>query len=122
MKGIDFDKYYYPVLSAPTIFLIVAISATYQLTIGIADVTNDFQNTLKASCKHDIIEFPPHCISWLKFRFPAIQIEPATDGHYIMEICHGIQGSKSTRLQWNTISCLLLSALGFAKHVIYQNI
>ena len=40
--------------------MIIAITDTYHLTIGIADVTNDFQNTLKTSSKKEIIDCPPH--------------------------------------------------------------
>ena len=46
MKGIDFDQSSSPVLSAPTLQIIVAISSTYHITIGIVDVINSFQNTL----------------------------------------------------------------------------
>ena len=56
MKGIDFDQFYSPVLAAPTLRLIVAISATYHLVIGIADVTNDLHNNLKTSSEREIID------------------------------------------------------------------
>ena len=49
VKGIDFDQYSSPVLAAPTLWLIIAISTTYDLIIGITDVTNAFQNSLTDS-------------------------------------------------------------------------
>ena len=49
LKGIDFYQSYSPVLEAPTIRLIIVIDYTYHLTIVIADVTNNFHNTLKDS-------------------------------------------------------------------------
>ena len=64
MKGIDFDQYSSPVLSSPTLRLIIAIAATYHLTIGIADVANAFRNALKDSSEPEIIDFSPHYISW----------------------------------------------------------
>ena len=56
MKGVDFDQYSYPIIAAPTLRLIVAIANTWHLTIGIADVTNAFQNTLEATYEHDIFD------------------------------------------------------------------
>ena len=51
MKGVDFDQSSYRVLAAPILLLIVAVelAAAYHLTIDIADVTNTFQNNIKAS-------------------------------------------------------------------------
>ena len=94
-----------------------SIAYTYHLTISIADFTTTFKNTLKASSKSEIIYFPPNYISWVKFRFPTIFIEPATNGHYIMEICCKIQGTNTTGRQRKTILQLVLSYLGFVKHI-----
>ena len=74
VKSIDFYQYFSPVLSAHKLRLIVAISATYHLTIGIVDVTNAFQNTLKDSSEPEIIYCSPHYISWFKLFFPTIYI------------------------------------------------
>ena len=74
VKGIDFEQYFPPVLSAPTLHLIVAISAAYRLTIVIADVTNNFRSTLTAYYEPKMIDCPTHYISWFKLRFPAIEI------------------------------------------------
>ena len=49
LKVVYFEQSSCTVLAAPTLRLIISISATYHLTIGILDVTNTFQNTLKAS-------------------------------------------------------------------------
>ena len=73
------------VIASPKILLIVTVSAAYHRIIGILNVTNAFQNTLKASSYHDIINCPPHYISWFKLCFPAIHIEPAPNGRYVME-------------------------------------
>ena len=48
VKGIDFDQSSFPFLAAPTVRMIVAISDTYHIIIAIVDVTNAFQNNLKA--------------------------------------------------------------------------
>ena len=47
MKEIDFDQISFPVLSEPTLWMIVAISSTYHLIIGITYATNEFHYTLK---------------------------------------------------------------------------
>ena len=49
MKGVDFENSSSPGLSSPTLHMVVEIDVTYHLNIDIADVTNVFQNTLKAS-------------------------------------------------------------------------
>ena len=41
-----------------------SIAATYHLTIGVTDVKNEIQNTLKVSTEHNIIKFPPDYITW----------------------------------------------------------
>ena len=47
VKGIDIGQYSSPVLSEPTLWMIVAISSTYHLIIGITYATNEFHYTLK---------------------------------------------------------------------------
>ena len=84
MKGIDFSQYYSPVLAPPTLRLVVAVAVDYHLTIGIVDVNIAFQNTLKDSSYHDIIDCPIYYIVWFKLCFPTISIEPDPDGRYIM--------------------------------------
>ena len=82
MKVIDFDQSYSPVLSSSTLRMIVTIAATYHLTIGIADVTNTLHNTSKDSYEQQIIDFPPHYLSWFKLHLPTICIEPSPYGRY----------------------------------------
>ena len=118
MNGVGFDKYSPPVISAPTLHIMFSIAYAYHFTIRISDFTTTFKNTLKASSKSEIIYFPPNYISWVKFRFHTIFIEPATNGHYIMEICCKIQGTNTTGRQRKTILQLVLSYLGFVKYVI----
>ena len=60
MKYIDFDQSSSIVLAAPPLRLIFFISTPYYQTIGIIDVTNALQNTLKASSKREIIDCPPY--------------------------------------------------------------
>ena len=98
--------------------MINAIADTYHLAIGIADVTNAFQNSPKASYEKEIIDCPPHYLSWSKLQFPTIWIEPLPDDHYVMEICPRMQGTKYAGRQWNTILNLVLSSLCFVKHII----
>ena len=64
VKWIEFYQYSYTVLAEPTPWLIFAISATYHLATGIADVTNAFQNTLKDSSDWKNIDCLPHYLSW----------------------------------------------------------
>ena len=64
--------------------MIVTISDTYNLTIGIEDYTNEFHNNLKASSECEIIDCLPHYISWFKFHLPTIHIEPASNVRYVM--------------------------------------
>ena len=78
--------------------MIFSIATTYHITIDIADVTNDFQNTLKDSYERGIIECPPHYLSWFKFHFTNIHIEHSHDDHYAMDIFHGMQGTKTSVL------------------------
>ena len=92
MKGIYFDQSSSPVLSEPTLRLIVAVAEAYDLTIGIVVFTNALYNILKDSSEHDIIDFLTHST-------PTICIEPAPDGHYVMEICCEIQGTKTSGRQ-----------------------
>ena len=113
MKGIGIGHYLYPVLSSPSLRLIVAIDATYHLTIGIAEVTNAFYDTLKASSERDIIEFPHHYISWFKFLLSTIHIEPTHYVQYAMDICHVIQGTNTAGHHWNNVINLVLSSLVF---------
>ena len=47
--GIDFQQSLYLFLESPTLCMIFAIAYTYHLTIGNADVTNAFHNTLQDS-------------------------------------------------------------------------
>ena len=122
MKGIEFCQYSSPFLSAPKIRLIVAISATYHPTIGIVDVTNAFQNTLKDSSELYIIDFTPHYLSWFRSRFTNICIKPPPNGSYVIYILRGMQGTKPADQHWNTILNLLLYSLGLFKHVIYQDL
>ena len=122
VKAIYFDQSYLPLLTAPTLRLIVAITAVYHLNIGIADVTNAFRNTLKDSSERDIIDFPPHYISWFKLIWSSIRIEPAPNDCYVMEIFHRMQGIKPAGRQRNTILNLILPSLGFVKHVIDNDI
>ena len=68
--------------------MIIAIATTYHLTIGITDVTNALQNTLKSSSDREIIDCPPHYLSCFKSCFPTIRIEPSPYGIYVIEICH----------------------------------
>ena len=84
------------------------------------DVTNAFQNTLKSSSKKYIIDCPPHYTAWFKLRVPTIWIEPTSYGRYAIEIYRRMQGTKNYGCQWNTILNLVLSSLGFVKHVIYH--
>ena len=74
VKGVGFDQYSSTILSAPTLRLIIAIAYIYHLNIGIANVTNAFQNTLKASSELKVIEFTPHYLSWFKLHFSTICI------------------------------------------------
>ena len=83
--------------------MIVDITTTYHLTIGITDITNTFTNTLKSSYECEIIYFSPHYIYWFKFCFPAIRIKPPPNGCYIMKICRGMQLTKSSGRHCNTI-------------------
>ena len=62
VKYIDSDHSDSPVLESHTIRLIVAIYATYHLTIDVKDISNAFQNTLKDSSEREIIDCPPHYI------------------------------------------------------------
>ena len=100
--------------------MIATIKPDYHLTIGIVNVTYAFQNILMASCECDIIDFPPHYITWFKHHFPTIHIKPDPDGRYVMEICRAIQGNKPAVRQLNTIINMFISSLGFTKHVIYH--
>ena len=118
LKFIYFYQSYSPFLASPTLRLIVAIDATYHLTICISDVTNAFQNTLKASSRREIIDCPPHYRTYFKFRFPTIHIEPSTYGLYGVEIYIVIQVTKTSGRQWNTIINMFLYSLIFSKHAI----
>ena len=122
MKGIEFDQYSSPVIAEPKLRLIVAIAATYYITIGIADVTNDFQNTLKASHEREIIDCPPQYTYWFKLRFHTILIEPDYNMYYGIDIWLGMKGTKAAELQWNTILNLVFSYLLFVKHIIDHDI
>ena len=118
VKGFGFDQYSSLVLAVPTLWIIIDITATYYLIIGILDVKNAFQDTFKDSSKREIIDCPPHYISWFKFHFPNIHIEPASDDLYVMEIYRGMQGTKPAGSQWNNIINLVLYSLGFIKNLI----
>ena len=72
--------------------MIIAIAKIYHITIVIIDVTNDFQNTLRASSEKENIDFPPHYLSWFKLIFHNISREPTPNGRYVMEIFCGMQG------------------------------
>ena len=74
MKDIDFDQSSSPVLSAPTLHIIVKVASAWHLTIYIVDVTNDLHNNIKASSDFDHIDWPTHCIACFKLRFPNICI------------------------------------------------
>ena len=65
--------------------MIIDISVTYHLTIGIVDVTNAFQNTIKDSSKKGMIELIPHHLYWFKFRLPTTCTENEPDGCYVIE-------------------------------------
>ena len=60
LKGIEFDQYSYTFIKSPTPRMIFAIATTYDITIGIMDVTNDLQNNIKASYDREIIDCPSH--------------------------------------------------------------
>ena len=94
VKGVIFDQSCSPLLAESNLILFIAAPFAYQLTIGISDATNYFQNSLKASNECYIINCPPHYITWFKFRLPNIFIEKTPDGQYVMEIYHGMQGTK----------------------------
>ena len=118
LKGVGFYQSSSPILAALILRLIVAIATTHHITIGIVDVTNDFQNSLKDSYEREIIDCPPHYLSWFKFHFPNIHIQHSPDDHYAMDILHGMRGTKPSGLQCNTILNLFLYSLGFINHAI----
>ena len=81
------------------------------------DVTNECQNNLKASSEREIIDFPPHYLSHLNFRFPTIHIQPAPNVRCVVEIFCVMQVTKPSGCQCNTLLSLVISFLGFIKHV-----
>ena len=76
LKLIDFYQSSYQALEEPTIGLIVTVSAGYDLTIGIVDVTNTFQNNIKTSFKREIIDWPPNYIWWFPQKISSLLTFP----------------------------------------------
>ena len=107
-------------LMAPTLHLLVTIASHFNLIIGISDVTNAFQNTLKDVYEREVIDLPPHYLDWFKLRYAKIKIAPASDGRYVTEICRGMQGTKPAGRLWNTLLDRVFQSLGLVRHIVDQ--
>ena len=111
VKFIEFYQKYPPFLVAPTFGLAVSIEASHHITIGVSDVTNAFQNTIKVYTESDIINFPPHYNTWFKFWFTNILISPSPYGCYAMETCCFMKGNNPYGHRWITILNMVISSM-----------
>jgi hypothetical protein len=114
-KGFDYAESYAPVATACSIRIIIALAAGHNMTIGIADVKNAFQNTMLpiSQCAH--VSLPPYYLQWFRHKYPNIKIAPlaSESDKYCLQSINAIQGTKPAGQQWNKI---LTNVLQFHKY------
>jgi len=113
-KGIDFEESYSPVVEPATIRATVAISASETLTLGVLDVTNAFQNTIKDPNSRMHVTIPPHYLQWFKHCFPNVKTQENKTG-CCLQVCNGMQGDKAAGREWNVILNKALCVFGFIR-------
>ena len=101
-QGIDYDESYSPVVEASSLRALIAIASSRRLTLGILDVTNAFQTTIKDPSKRIFATLPPFYLNWFKKYYPNVSLDPSP-GPYVVQVCNGIQGDKAAGRDWNIL-------------------
>jgi hypothetical protein len=104
-KGVDYAESYAPVATACSIRIVVALAAGHNMTIGIADVKNAFQNTMLPVGQRAHLTMPPYYLQWFRRKYPMVKIEPLASeaDKYCLQSINAIQGTKPAGNQWNKI-------------------
>lgn len=111
LQGIDFDESYAPVAGACPVRTQLAISASWNLIVGVIDVTNAFQNTILPPHKREYVTLPPYYLEWFKRRHPLITVDE-TKGRLCIQACNGMQGTKPAGRNWNQALHAVLTTFG----------
>jgi hypothetical protein len=97
-KGVDYiDEAYAPLATACSIPIVVALTSGHNMTIGITDVKNAFENTMLPVSEQGHLSLLPYYLQWFRCQYPNVtKIAPlaSESDKYCLQSINAIQGTK----------------------------
>jgi hypothetical protein len=102
---VDYAESYAHVATACSICVVVALAAGHNMTIGIDNIKNAFQNTMLPVSQPAHLTMPPYYLQWFCRKYPIVKIEPLASeaDKYCLQSVNAIQETKPAGNQWNKI-------------------